>query len=61
VHSLTQYIAREQSADRLRAATRRAEAARTYHPPSRVRGRAASVVARLAWRLDADAARIALK
>ena len=61
MHTMNQLVAREQSAERLRRARRRAQAARTFHPPSRVRWRAASAVARLAWRLDADAARLALK
>ncbi|MEJ7894076.1 MAG: hypothetical protein WKF94_15705 [Solirubrobacteraceae bacterium] len=58
---MNQLVAREQAADRLRRARARELASQTWHPPSRVRWRAASVVARLAWRLDAEAARIALK
>ena len=61
MHPLTQHVAREQDADRLRRAARRAQSARTSHPPSPLRRRAASAAARVAWRLDADAARIALK
>jgi hypothetical protein len=58
---LTQFVAREQAVDRLERAQARRQAARTGHPPSRVRWRAASVVARVAARLDADAARLAVR
>ena len=58
---LTQTVAREQSAARVARAETRRRAAQTLHPPSRVRWRTASAVARLAIRLDPDAARIAVR
>ena len=61
MHSMSQMMIREQAADRLRRARRHQQVSQTLHPPSRVRGKAARVAARLAWHLDADAARIALK
>ncbi len=62
MHSqMTQYVAREQVADRIRRARVHERIARTTHPPPGLRGRAAAVTARLAWWLDADAARLALK
>jgi hypothetical protein len=59
--TLTQRVAREQSADRARRAHARRRVSRSSHPPSQVRWRAATVVARLASRLDADAARVAVR
>ncbi|MEA2125936.1 MAG: hypothetical protein QOI80_2718 [Solirubrobacteraceae bacterium] len=59
--TLTQSVAREQAADRLRRARMRQQVSRTLHPPSRMRRRSATVVARLAQRLDADAARVAVR
>lgn len=62
MHSMSNHlIAREHAAERVRRARRHQQVSQTLHPPSRVRWRAASIVARLAWHLDADAARIALK
>lgn len=61
MQSLAQSVAREQAVDRRRRAQARAQAARSQHPPSRVRWRAAAAAARLAERLDADAARLILK
>lgn len=61
MHCMNQLVARERAADRLRHARVRQQAAATWHPPSRARRRTAAVVARLAWRLDAEAARIAVK
>ncbi len=61
MHSLNASVAREQTADRRHRAYARSRSARSQHPPPRVRWRAAAAVARLAERLDADAARLALK
>ena len=61
MQSLTQYLARELVADRLRRSRQRHRVSETLHPPSPVRRRAASAAARLAIRLDADAARVAVK
>jgi hypothetical protein len=58
---LTQSVAREQATDRLRRAARRQPLSRTSHPPSPWRRRSATVVARLAQRLDADAARMTVR
>lgn len=57
MHNMNQLVARE----RRRDMRPRAVVVRTSHPPSPVRRRAASVVAQVARRLDADAARLALK
>ena len=59
--TITQHVAREQSADRVQRAHARRRVPRSSHPPSHVRWRAATVVARLASRLDADAARVAVR
>lgn len=62
MHRMNEIVAHQRSAERIDRATRRRQVApQTSHPPSRVRGRAAASVARLANRLDADAARLALK
>lgn len=58
--TITHRVAREQAADRVRRARRR-RPVRSAHPPSHMRGRAATVVARLASRLDEDAARVAVR
>lgn len=59
---LTAAVAREQVRDRLERADRRQRLVQTGHPPSRrVRWRAATAVARLAWRLDEDAAKLAVR
>lgn len=59
--TITHRVAREQAADRVRRARRRRSVPRSAHPPSHMRGRAATVVARLASRLDEDAARVAVR
>ena len=61
MHRMNQIVARQRSAERIARAHGRPPSRQTSHPPSRVRGRAAASVARLAERLDADAARLALK
>jgi hypothetical protein len=61
MQSLTQSVAREQATDRLRRATRRQLVQQGSHPPSLLRRRTATAVARLARRLDADAARVAVR
>ena len=61
MQSLSSAVAREQATDRLQRAHERQRVARTSHPPSRVRWRAATAVARLAGRLDRDAARLAVR
>ena len=61
MQSLTTLVAREQAASRVERAHERKRVARTGHPPSQVRWRVATAVARLAWRLDEDAARLAVR
>ncbi len=61
MQSMNTLVAREQAAQRVKRAHERQRVARTGHPPSRVRWRAATAVARLAQRLDQDAARIAVR
>ncbi len=58
---LTQQVAREQAADRVTRAHARRRVLRSSHPPSHARRRAATAVARLASKLDADAARVAVR
>lgn len=58
---LTQTVAREQATGRLQRAHARRLLMQPGHPPSRLRWRAASLVARAARRLDADAARLAVR
>lgn len=61
MQSLNSLVARERVADRLERAHEHQRLTRTGHPPSRVRRRAATAAARLAWRLDRDAARLAVR
>jgi hypothetical protein len=48
--TLTQRVAREQTADRVRRADARRRVPQSSHPPSQVRWRPATVVARVAAR-----------
>ena len=61
MQSMNSLVAREQATQRVERAHERQRVTRTGHPPSQLRWRMATRVARLAWRLDEDAARIAVR